>query len=180
MQFIYMSKFTNFVGGLIVGFIVCYHFVKKPQEIKHFQESSRSTTSVSEPSRNIATVKKEKIVKDAEVEIAQPMINEKNISSNQPEAPEVAQSYNKQITVHEEDIITMERQWNSLPHQIQVVAESDGWKIHTIDPTSPFARAGLNTGDFITKSFVENFGKNNSNPLLSRRLLNILNKVTIH
>lgn len=178
-----MNKFSYLLMGVLIGLAISYVLHRsepKAELAKQVQIVNDEDNEYTEKSKSISTIKPVEKVK----KVVQPLksssepIAERKLASVSNEAKEVRKPQHLELSLTEELVKELEKNWSELPRQAQIANEVDGWRVKYIDQHSLFASTGLQEGDFISFQAIRNLKEaDHSNQNLSERVIRLLNHV---
>lgn len=163
-----MGSISKVLVGFFAGILV-YHYLV---------DQTTPTSDRREPS-SVAPIQEEKL---PEAGLEHPSTSEGSLSKTEAGAkrPTVERSRQMlEITLSEELVTLLEREWNDLPLQAEAAREPRGWRLVRIQPDSHLFRSGLRDGDLITTEFLDRLrAAQNGGAGLALRVEHILNRIT--
>ena len=177
-----MNKFSYLLMGVLIGLAISYVLHRsepKAELTKQVQIVNDEDNEYTEKSKSISTIKPVEKVK-----VVQPLksssepIAERTLASAPNETKKVRKPQHLELSLTEELVKELEKNWSELPRQAQIANEVDGWRVKYIDQHSLFASTGLQEGDFISFQAIRNLKEaDHSNENLSERVIRLLNHV---
>lgn len=148
--------------GLALGFLMGFYWNSSPKEAVIIQTELKETKTQQTKIDGLTSLPKKT-----------------SATSSKPSITKKTSLVGRQMTVSNQIIEQLERDWNDLPQQVRLVREEEGWRVTNLQKASSFARLGFVEGDLITKEAFD--ALNRMGPIdqdLARRFSRILNRVT--
>lgn len=177
-----MTKFSIFLCGLLAGLLISHYF-NQPKILSGSEKKSlvMDLEATSEIKPETVFKKNRPEMKSAESKKIDPQTA---VQTDDIKKQDVNPAFHAEpkrqleLTISEELVRELEKNWYELRNQVQLANEKDGWRVQFVDPNSLFSRTGLQAGDFISQAAILNLKMaNGDNNNLSDRVIRILNHV---
>ena len=175
-----MNKMSYLLGGILIGLTIS-HFLNKPTVSEYGQRTdAHETQSEIKPQKKPTSV----TFQQTEKKKTEPSVATQNVFPPELKTQSTVTKLSEpprqrlELTINEDLVQRLERNWTDLPRQAQLENEAGGWRVRFIDKDSLFAEIGLQPGDFISHQAIQNLKfANAGNSYLSDRVIRILNHV---
>ena len=137
-----MKKLGYVICGIILGFFLNSFLPPKSKPEVTAQAETAPVAVVDKPVKNYR--------------IHQPVVVEPK------ELPVVAKPRVLELTLNEEVVAELKKNWSDLRNQIQITTEERGFRVSHLSENSIFLQAGLQSGDLISFQTLKTMA--NSNP----------------